>query len=151
MYRILFLLLFMLTGCASTVSPNITSNYAGLKQATPITVTPSFAVFPKARVVESDGVKYMGFTAVEGDQILEYRNASKNNREALSLLVAAVNDNVAERNLLVLSLQLEEARKNEMAIKYADAENGRRYEQRERVIETTVYKAILVIIGLFAL
>lgn len=150
--RIIFLMLFLtVTGCASKLEAPVTSNYSDLPMLTQVKVEPATAVFPKARVVQENGIEYMAFTADEGDQILAYRNASKNNREALGHMVAAHNNIVAERNLLASALQLEESRKNAMAQAYADAENGRRYEQQTRVIETSIYKVLLLLIGAAAL
>lgn len=148
---ILLLLFFTITGCAAKLEAPVTSNYSDLPMLTQVKVDPATAVFPKARVVQEAGIEYMAFTAEEGDQILAYRNASKNNREALGHMVAAHNNIVAERNLLASALQLEESRKNAMAQAYADAENGRRYEQQTRVIETSIYKILLLLIGAAAL
>lgn len=149
--RVLLLLLILtVTGCASKLEAPVTSNYSDLPMLTQVKVDPAVAAFPKARVVQENGVEYMAFTAEEGDQILAYRNASKNNREALGHMVAAHNNIVAERNLLASALQLEESRKNAMAQAYADAENGRRYEQQTRLIETSIYKALLIVLGIAA-
>lgn len=147
----LILIAVFLTGCASTVEPTVTSNYAVLKEQPQLELSPAVAEFPKAVVVQSAGVSYMAFTAKDGDQILAYREASKANKEALINIVNAHNETIAERNLLVTALKLEEASKNNIAVRYAEAENGRRYEQRERVIETSIYKALLVVIGIAAL
>jgi len=149
-FLVMFCLL-LLVGCASKMEAPVTDNYSNLPVMQQIKVTPSVAAFPKAKVVQENGVEYMAFTAEEGDQILAYRNASKNNREALEHVVAAHNNSVAERNLLASALQLEESRKNAMAQAYADAENGRRYEQQTRLIETAVYKVLLLVIGAAAL
>lgn len=148
---ILAILLSLVTGCASQVQPPVTDDYRDIPALQQVKLEPSVVAFPKARVVTENGIDYMAFTAEEGDQILAYRNASKNNRDALEHMVAAHNNNVSERNLMVQALKLEEARKNAMAEAYAEAENGRRYEQQTRIIETTIYKALLVIIGLSAL
>lgn len=150
MYRILILVM-LLTGCASNMEAPVTSNYSKIEALQQVTVSPSVALFPKAQVIENNGTEYMAFSASEGDEILAYRNASKNNREALEHMVAAHNNVVAERNLMVQALSLEESRKNAMAQAYAEAENGRRYEQQTRMIETTVYKILLLVIGAAAL
>lgn len=150
--RTFTLMLFaLLVGCSGNVKPPVTSNYDDVPALQQIKLEPSTAAFPKARVVTEQGTEYMAFTAAEGDQILAYRNASKNNREALEHMVAAHNNVITERNLMVDALKLEEARKNAMAEAYAEAENGRRYEQTTRIIETSIYKAILVIIGIAAI
>lgn len=148
---VLLLVVLLVTGCSTSVPAPVTNNYSGLPMLTQVKVEPATAVFPKARVVQENGIEYMAFTVEEGDQILAYRNASKNNREALEHMVAAHNNTVMERNLMVQALKLEEARKNAMAEAYAEAENGRRQEQQTRIIETTIYKALLIIIGLSAL
>jgi hypothetical protein len=151
MRNLILLCVLFLAGCAGTVKPPVTDNYSALTATPQIQLTPSVAEFPKARVVTAGGIQYMAFTAEEGDKILAYRNASKNNREALGHIVGALNNTLAERNIMVETLKLEEARKNAMAEAYAEAENGRRYEQQTRLIETTLYKALLVILGIAAL
>lgn len=151
MRSVLLVALMLLGGCVAQVKPPVTDDYRDIPALQQVKLEPSVSAFPKARVVTENGVDYMAFTAEEGDQILAYRNASKNNREALEHMVAAHNNTVMERNLMVQALKMEEARKNAMAEAYAEAENGRRYEQQTRIIETTIYKALLVIIGLSAL
>lgn len=141
----------IISGCASTVEPPVTANYADLESTPHVSLKPAVLKFPKAKVVTENGVEYVAFTVEDSDKIIEYRQASKNNRDALVAMVGAHNEVIAERNILVDTLKLEEARKNYMAERYADAENGRRYEQRENLIETSIYKALLVIIGLVAL
>ena len=147
----IFAFVLLLAGCAGEVKPPVTDNYQSVPALKQIKVDPSVAAFPKAQVVTEHGIEYMAFTAEEGDQILAYRNANKNNQEALAHVVSAYNSGVAERNTMVDLLKLEEARKNAMARAYAEAENGRRYEQQTRIIETSIYKALLVIIGIAAL
>jgi len=151
MRAILIVVMMLLGGCASQIQPPVTSDYRNIPVLQQVKVEPSVAAFPKARVVTENGIEYMAFTAEEGDQILAYRNASKNNREALEHMVVAHNNTVMERNLMAQALKLEEARKNAMAEAYAEAENGRRQEQQTRIIETTIYKTLLVLIGLSAL
>lgn len=148
---VLLLVVLLVTGCSTSVPAPVTSNYANIPSLNQVKLEPSQAQFPKARIVTENGIEYMAFTAEEGDQILAYRNASKNNREALTAMVGAHNEVVAERNILVQALKLEEAQKNSLARAYAEAENGRRQEQQTRIIETTIYKALLIIIGLSAL
>lgn len=152
MRLLILLMLSVLAGCASDLKAPTTDNYRDVPVLRQVKIDPVVETFPRARVIESaEGIEYMAFNAGEGDQILAYRNASKANREALTHLVAAHNDVIAERNILVSTLKLEEARKNAMAEAYAEAESGRRQEQQTRIIETTIYKALLVIIGLSAL
>lgn len=151
MRKILIVALLFISGCTGQVKPEITDNYGSIQELQMVKVNPSVVSFPKARIVSENGQSYMAFNAEESDQILAYRNASKNNKDSLEHMVNAHNNIAAERNLMVQALKLEEKRKNAMAESYAESENGRRYEQQTRIIETSIYKALLVIIGIAAL
>lgn len=147
---LLFVLLLVLGGCASTVQPPVANNYSNLTTTPAIKLDAPVAEFPKAQTVTENGVEYVAFTVEDSDKILAYRQNTKNTRDALNNLVLAHNETISERNLLVRALQLEESRGNMLAQQYAEAENGRRHEQTTRIIETSIYKTLLVIIGVAA-
>lgn len=146
----LFLSLAVLTGCQSnriTVEPS--DRYADLRPAEAVQATAvPLPESPKFRIVEANGEQVAALNKEGVDKLTALRDASRQNAEALELLLTAHNGLVQQRNLMLENLRLEEQRGNFYAEQYAISENARREQYDEFQMELLIHKAMMVIMGI---
>lgn len=145
----LMLSLVVLTGCQSSrIAVESSDRYAKLEpieqlqaKAVPLPTTPKLSV----ATVNGEQVAVLDKKGV--DDLSAFREASRQNTEALGLLLDAHNGLVQQRNLMLENLRLEEKRANFYAEQYAVSENARRDQYNEFQMELLIHKAMMVIMG----
>ena len=146
----LFLSLAVLAGCQSNrivVEPS--DRYAELHTIEPIQASAvALPDTPQLRVAEVNGEQVAVLNKEGVDKLTAFRAASRQNTEALELLLTAHNGLVQQRNLMLENLRLEEQRGNFYAEQYAVSETARREQYDEFQMELLIHKAMMVIMGI---
>ena len=147
----LITLSLLLIGCGSTtVKPPTIHHTAELEQLSVpiINVEPlpkSPVAVPVTIVTEEGSISGAGFTLEGMQELKQLRTVAKKNTAILAELVAGNKALIAERNAIVMIAREEERRANVLAEEWARAEEGRRHEEKMRVIERWFYQALFVL------
>lgn len=140
----------LLSGCASQpIEIEPTDRYSQLDRINPIeTHSIELPGVPRleVRTVDNQVVAVLDKDGV--DRLQEFRDAANQNNEALALLLSAHNDLIAQRNLMLENMRLEESRANFYAQQFAIAENMRRDQHDEFKAELWIHKVLIVILSL---
>lgn len=155
-YGLIALLLsaiLMLNGCSNIPMevPQTTNRYAELPDAKPLDAQPLILPERPTMLIEKNaqGDAVATLTARGVNQLNAYKDVAEQNTKALEILIPAHNSLIAQRNILVSSLRLEEDRSNFWAQRYADSENMRRQQFSEFQTELLLHKAAIVLLGIF--
>lgn len=146
----LFLSLAVLVGCQSNrIAFEPSDRYADLSQVEAIQAAAvPLPESPKLRIIEAQGEQVAALNKEGVDKLTALRDASRQNAEALELLLTAHNGLVQQRNLMLENLRLEEQRGNFYAEQYAVSETARREQYDEFQMELLIHKAMMVIMGI---
>jgi hypothetical protein len=151
MKMLALLLCVALAGCANqdiTIEPS--NRYAKLEPTAKLEASAVPLPTPsKLSIKTVDGAQVAVLDATGVNKLIAYETASKQNAEALSLLITAHNGLVDQRNLMLQTLTLEESRANFFAQKYAESENTRRKQYDEMQTELIIHKAMIIFMGIF--
>lgn len=141
--------LLLASGCSSTmVQPEQSDRYAKLEAAQRLNVKSlELPQVPHISVESVNGVDKATLDSAGMNQLNAYRQAAKQNTEALSLLTDAHNGLIDQRNLMLQNLRLEESRANFFALKYAESESLRREQYKDFQFELMIHKAALFLFG----
>ena len=141
----------VLSGCANqdvTIEPS--DRYSKLEATQKLdAVAVPLPTTAKLNIKTVDGASVAVLDASGVNKLIAYETASKQNAEALSLLITAHNGLVDQRNLMLQTLTLEESRANFFAQKYAESENTRRKQYDEMQTELIIHKAMIIFMGIF--
>lgn len=150
MKTLALVLVLALAGCANhdvTIEPS--DRYAELKPTEHLAVQPvTLPALSKLAIKSVEGTQVAVLDAQGVNRLNAYEEASKQNTQALSLLLTAHNGLVDQRNVMLQTLSLEEARANFFQQKYAETENARREQFKEFNTELTIHKAMIVFMGI---
>ena len=145
------LALSVLTGCGVTqVQPDKSDRYSALEKVDALQAKAvDLPAVPQIKIQTIGEERFATLDTTGMNQLNAYRQAAKQNTEALKLLLDAHNGLVVQRNLMLENLKLEEERGNYYAERYADTENQRRQQYRELTTELLIHKAVIVFMGIF--
>lgn len=150
MKYIALVLAVFLTGCGTQQVPVETSDrYSKLVPTEKLNaVAAPLPATDKLQIKQIDGTSYAVLNSVGVQKLSAFEAAAKQNTEALSLLITAHNGLVAQRNVMLQTLTLEEDRANFFQQKYAETENARRQQYQEFSTELLIHKTVIVFMGL---
>lgn len=145
------LALSVLTGCSMTqVQPDKSDRYSVLAPVDSLNAKAvDLPAVPQVKIQTIGEERFATLDTAGMNQLNAYRQAAKQNTEALQLLLTAHNGLVTQRNLMLENLKLEEERGNYYAERYADTENQRRQQYRELTTELLIHKAVIIFMGIF--
>lgn len=141
--------LAVLTGCANhDVAIEPSDRYAELKPTEHLDAkSVPLPAMSKLAIKSVEGTQVAVLDAQGVNRLNAYEEAAKQNTQALTLLIAAHNGLVDQRNVMLQTLSLEEARANFFQQKYAESENSRRQQYQEFSTELLIHKAMIVFMG----
>lgn len=145
MIKLLILVsVLFVSGCATSVKVNDTDHYKDIKRMDAVEVTVEEYPEPVASTVKHNGESLATFNKTEFDKLRDMRSKANKNAEMLKAVVDINNALVAERNILLDAAKGEERRANSLERDYARAEEKLRHEEQMNLVETTIYKIIII-------
>lgn len=143
-FIIALLLSAFVSGCATSVKVNNTDHYKDIERMEAIEVEVEEYPNVEASVVKHNGESLATFNKTEFDKLRELRAKANKNAETLTAVIAVNNALITERNILLEAAKGEERRANSLERDYARAEEKLRYEEQKNLVETSIYKVIII-------